>query len=320
VTDGAASTISDLFANLSIFKDAIWVGGLAGALLGFIGVHVVLRRMVFASSAIAQAAALGVALSFWISAVVDPARHAAGHIAGPAAHLAPSLLFEPVLWAIAASLAATLVFIANPTHLHLTRESLLGFVFLASGAGAVIVGDKITQEAHDLNAILFGSAVVVQSMDLYLVAGATVLLLGGHVALWRALLFVGYDPMGAYVQGMPVRALNAFLFLSVGLAVALCTRALGALPVFAFSVLPAMAALALTARIGAVFVLALVLGAASGVGGYVVSFGADLPVGATQTATAVALLAAALAWRFAKSRYERSARARTASAPRTDAA
>ena len=320
MTEGVTSTMGDLLANLSIFKDAIWVGGLAGALLGFIGVHVVLRRMVFASSAIAQAAALGVALSFWIPAVVDPVGHAAGHIAGPAAHFAPSLLFEPVLWAIAASLAATLVFIANPTHLHLTRESLLGFVFLASGAGAVIIGDKITQEAHDLNAILFGSAVVVQPMDLYLVAGATVLLLGGHVALWRALLFVGYDPMGAEVQGMPVRALNAFLFLSVGLAVALCTRALGALPVFAFSVLPAMAALALTARIGAVFVLALVLGAVSGVGGYVVSFGADLPVGATQTATGVALLTAALAWRFARSRYERSARARTASAPRTDAA
>ena len=306
MNEGAA--MGELWANLSIFKDAIWVAGLAGALLGFIGVHVVLRRMVFASSAIAQAAALGVALSFWIPALVDPAGHAAGHIAGPAAHFAPSPLFEPVLWAIAASLVATLVFIANPTHLHLTRESLLGFVFLASGAGAVIVGDRIAQEAHDLAAILFGSAVVVQTMDLYLVAGATVLLLGGHVALWRALLFVGYDPMGAAVQGMPVRALNAFLFLSVGLAVALCTRALGALPVFAFSVLPAMAALALTARIGAVFVLALVLGAVSGVGGYVVSFRADLPVGATQTATAVALLAAALTWRFAKSRYDRNAR------------
>jgi hypothetical protein len=92
----------ELWANLAIFRDAIWVGGLAGALLGAIGVHVVLRRMVFASSAIAQAAALGVALSFWIPAIVDPSGHAAGHAAGPAAHIAPSLLFEPVLWAIAA--------------------------------------------------------------------------------------------------------------------------------------------------------------------------------------------------------------------------
>jgi len=291
------ATFAELWANLAIFKDAILAGGLSGALLGFIGVHVVLRRMVFASSAIAQAAALGVALSFWIPIIVDPVRHAAGHQAGPEAHLVPSLLFEPVVWAIAASLLATLVFMANPVRFHLTRESVLGLVFLASGAGAVIVGDRITQEAHDLAAILFGSAVVVQPVDLFLVATATVVLLGGHLFLWRALVFVGYDPMGARVQGMPVGALNGFLFVSVGLAVALCTRALGALPVFAFSVLPAMAALALTSQIAAVFVLATVFGVVSGVAGYAVSFRAELPVGATQTAVAAVLVALALAGR-----------------------
>jgi zinc transport system permease protein len=284
----------DFWASFPIFRDAIVTGGLAGVLLGFLGVHIVLRRMVFASSAIAQAAALGVALSFWISALVDPVRHEAGHAAGPAAHVLPSLVFEPVLWAIAASLLATLVFVANPTRLHLTRESLLGFVFLASGAGAVIVGDRITQEAHDLSAILFGSAVVVQTIDLVLVSTATVLLLGGHLLLWRALIFTGFDPMGARVQGLPVRAIDTFLFVSVGLAVALCTRALGALPVFAFSVLPAMAALVLTSRIGLVFGLAAILGGLEGVAGYAVSFRAELPVGATQTGLAVVALVVAL--------------------------
>ena len=140
--------------------------------------------MVFASSAIAQAAALGVALSFWIPAIVDPSGHAAGHAAGPAAHVAPSLLFEPVLWAIAASLLATLVFVANPVHLHLTRESLLGFVFLASGAGAVIVGDR----DHPGGARPGGDPVrqrggrAARSISI-LVAMATVILLGGHVVL-----------------------------------------------------------------------------------------------------------------------------------------
>lgn len=300
-----SATWAELFANLGIFKDAILAGGLAGALLGFLGVHVVLRRMVFASSAIAQAAALGVALSFWVPAAINPLGHAAGHAAGPGGHVITSLVFQPVLWAIAASLLATLAFIANPVRLHLTRESMLGFVFLASGAGAVIIGDRITQDAHDVATILFGSAVVVQSLDLYLIAGATVVLLGGHLALWRALLFVGYDPMGAQVQGLPVRALNGFLFVSVGLAVALCTRALGALPVFAFSVLPAMAALAVTSRIGLCFVLATVFGAFSGVAGYAVSFRAELPVGATETAMAAALLAAAIIWRYIAAQRDR---------------
>ena len=81
--NAAGPSWQDLWSNIGIFRDAIAAGALAGALLGFIGVHVVLRRMVFASSAIAQAAALGVALSFWVGAAVDPIRHAAGHVANP---------------------------------------------------------------------------------------------------------------------------------------------------------------------------------------------------------------------------------------------
>jgi ABC-type Mn2+/Zn2+ transport system permease subunit len=143
----AGPSWAELWANFGLFRDAILAGGLAGALLGFIGVHVVLRRMVFASSAIAQAAALGVALAFWMPNLIDPTGHAALHQAGGPEHALPSLLFEPVVWAMAASLLATLVFMANPLRLHLTRESVLGFVFIASSAGAVIIGDKITQEA-----------------------------------------------------------------------------------------------------------------------------------------------------------------------------
>jgi zinc transport system permease protein len=304
----SAPSWQDLWNNIGIFRDAILAGGLAGALLGFIGVHVVLRRMVFASSAIAQAAALGVALSFWMPIVIDPVRHAAGHQAGSDVHLVSSLLFEPVLWAVGASLLATLVFIANPVRLHLTRESLLGLVFLASGAGAVIVGDRITQEAHDLSAILFGSAVVVQPADLVLVAAATVTLLSGHLLCWRALIFAGYDPTGARVQRLPVRRLNAFLFLSIGLGVALSTRALGALPVFAFSVLPAMAALAITSRMSAVFALATLFGALAGVAGYGISFRGELPVGATQTALAAAFVGAAMTGRFVVRLLRRPAR------------
>ena len=289
----AAPTFAEFFANWPIFRDAVLTGVLAGALLGFLGVQVVLRRMVFASSAIAQAAALGVALSFWVPAAIDPVGHAARHAASPGVHVS-SLFSEPVLWALGSSLLATLAFIANPIKLHLTRESILGVVFLASGAGAVIIGDRITQETHDLAAILFGSAVVVPRSDLISVAVAAVVLLGAHVAFFRPLVFVAFDPIGARVQGLPVGRLNGFVFLAIGTAVALCTRAMGALPVFAFSVLPAMAAMALTSNLTAVFFLATGIGALSGAAGYAISFRGELPVGATQTAFAVGVLALAL--------------------------
>jgi zinc transport system permease protein len=300
--NGGTPTFALFVANWPIFRDAVLTGALAGALLGFLGVEVVLRRMVFASSAIAQAAALGVALSFWVPAALDPVHHAAGHAAGPDVHLVQSLLFEPVVWAVAASLLATLLFIANPVTLRLTRESVLGFVFLACGAGVVIVGDRISQESHDLGAILFGSAVLVRPVDLGLLAVAAPLLVGAHIALWRPLVFVAFDPSGARVQGLPVRMLNAFVFLAVGLAVALSTRALGALPVFAFSVLPAMAALVLSQDLRFVFAVGAAVGALSGAGGYALSFRAELPVGATQTAVAAAFFTVAVAARYALSR------------------
>jgi zinc transport system permease protein len=290
-------TLADFLANWSIFRDAVLTGAFAGALLGFFGVQVVLRRMVFASSAISQAAALGVALSFWIPSVIDPVGHAAAHSGNPGVHSSIPLLFDPVVWALGTSLVATLLFTVSPVRWRITGEGLLGIVFLASSAFAVIIGDRLTQETHDLAAILFGSAVVVRRSDLVLVTGAMVSLMGLHILFWRPLVFVAFDPVAARVQGLPVGKLNAFVFLAVGVGVAFSTRALGALPVFAFSVLPALAALLLTTRLSLVFALAAVLGALSGAGGYLVSFRAETPVGATQAALAVALLLLASAWR-----------------------
>jgi len=80
-------------------------------------------------------------------------------------------------------------------------------------------------------------------------------------------------------------------------------------------------------------VLATVVGAFSGVAGYAVSFRAELPVGATQTATGAVLLTGALLWRLVIAQRDRRRarsqplstlpppeRASTAVAPRTDAA
>jgi zinc transport system permease protein len=290
-------TFADFLANWPIFRDAVLTGAFAGALLGFLGVQVVLRRMVFASSAISQAAALGVALSFWIPSVLDPIGHAAAHSGNPGVHSSIPLVFDPVVWALGTSLLATLLFTANPTRWRITGEGLLGIVFLASAAFAVIIGDRLTQETHDLAAILFGSAVVVRQSDLALVTAAMFSVIGLHVLFWRPLIFVAFDPVGARVQGLPARKLNTFVFLAVGVAVAFSTRALGALPVFAFSVLPALAALMLSTRLSVVFGIAALLGAGAGAGGYLVSFRAETPVGATQSALAVVVLLLALAWR-----------------------
>ena len=48
-----------------LFADATLTGTIAGAILGFLGVYVVLRRMVFLTAALSQVAGLGVVLAFY---------------------------------------------------------------------------------------------------------------------------------------------------------------------------------------------------------------------------------------------------------------
>jgi zinc transport system permease protein len=272
-------TWADFVAAWPLFKEAILAGTIAGAVLGFLGVFILVRRMVFVTATLTQASGLGVALAFYVDI------HA-------------GLNLPPIAGALLTALGASVLASLPYERLHLSRESALATLWLFASGGAVIVGSRIAQEAHDISAILFGSAVLVSPADLTMVAvaGAIGLLIGflGN----EVLVFSGFDPDAAAVQGVPVRLMESGLLVLVTLEVAVATRAIGALPVFAFSVLPAMAALMVAPGMRWTFPIAAVFGALSGVGGYVLAFFFDLPVGATQTALACLIVALAMPVRF----------------------
>jgi zinc transport system permease protein len=109
---------------------------------------------------------------------------------------------------------------------------------------------------------------------------------------FRAFVFASLDPTVARTPGVPVRALDAVLFGSIAVMTGLVTRALGALPTFALTVLPAIGALRLKIGLGCVFAVASLLGATAGAGGYGIAYWLDWSVGASQTLVAAALMLA----------------------------
>ncbi|HEY6556194.1 MAG TPA: metal ABC transporter permease [Polyangiaceae bacterium] len=261
--------------DLGLYQDPILCGVLAGLVLGVLGVFVVLRRAVFVTAAVSQSAGLGVALAFLLQVRFDVALH-------------------PVLGAFALALLATALLAGRFERFRLPKETLLGFTYIGASAAAILVGDRITQEAHDVSAILFGTAVLVRPVDLSLVAivGALVLLVLGLA--YRGLVFAGFDAEGARVQGVPVRFLDLLLWVLVAAEVSVATRAIGALPVFAFAVLPAMAALSVVERLRSVLVMAAALGALAGGLGYLFAFFLEFPVGASQACLATLMFLACL--------------------------
>ena len=253
--------------DLGLYQDAVTCAVFAGLVLGVLGVFIVLRRAVFVTAAVSQSAALGVALAFYLQI------HA-------------SVSIPPALSAFALSLLAPALLTWRTERHHLPRETVLGLTYIAASAAAVLVGDRITQEAHDIAGILFGTAVLVRPGDLLAVEVVGVLVLLTLAGAFRGLVFAGFDPEGARVQGVPVRSLEILLWVLVALEVSVATRAIGALPVFAFAVLPAMTGLALAERLRWVLVIAAVVGAAAGGLGYLFAFFQEFPVGASQAAVA----------------------------------
>ena len=141
--------------------------------------------------------------------------------------------------------------------------------------------------------IVVVDVVVVLDDDLVRVIGLALPLGLLHVWWQRGFVQAAFDADGARVRGLPVWLLDVTLIGSIALSISLCTRVLGALPVFAFSVLPAMAALRVCPNIERALVVAAAVGAACGAGGYYLAWRFDLPVGAAQTLLAVVFVAVA---------------------------
>ena len=263
---------TSFWASWDLFRDAALAGTFAGAMLGLLGVYVLIRRMVFLSAALSQAASLGVAAAFW------------AQVQG-----APAWLATPTLGALGGTLLATgLAGIPDRTS---RRDGLLGAIYLVGAAGTLAIGTKIVQELQDIESLLFGSGVAVLPEDFRIIAWLALTLGLVQLCLHRGLLHVSLDRDGARIQRLPVRFLDFVLVLSLATAVSVSTRLLGALPVFAFMVLPALAALDLAQNPAQALLLSALFGAAAGLGGYWLAFSASLPVGAAQTLVAATLVA-----------------------------
>ena len=274
----------ELFLNSSfLWRDPIIVACIAAIVLGVMGVYVVLKRMVFVTATLANVSGVGVALGLLLGL---GAAH--GH-EGAAIAWYSDLLglfgFSLLITAITAGSFAwwrASKFISN--------ESILGVAYLASSAALVLFASQLNQATHDIDNIVFGTAVVVEKSQLVIVPLFSIIILIINFIFNKDFIFSSFDPTTAQAVRYPVRLLNVSLLVLIGIAIAITTRAIGALPVFSFVVLPPLAALQLSERLRHVFILAPIFGLIAAAGGYVAAFMLAWPVGPTMTTACAALL------------------------------
>lgn len=264
----------DFWESWLVWRDAVAVSLLCAAPLAYLGVWIVLKRVVYVPMALAQVSSLGVVLAYLVGAWLGVHPHDEGFGLG--------VLVDPSVVSLAVALATAFWF-ARPHE-----DSSLAVVssYLISGAAVLVLGGFVRQEMHDIDSVLFGNAVLVDTEQIAHVGGPALLVLAVHALLHRRFLFVAFDPDAAGAAGLkPFRA-EVILYATFALMISVATRAIGALPAFGLTVLPAMTGLRLARSMRGAYAIAIALGLFAAGFGYYVSFRYSTPTGASMVGLA----------------------------------
>jgi ABC-type Mn2+/Zn2+ transport system permease subunit len=239
----------------AFFTKGLLVAGLSGALLGFIGVFIVLRGMSY----------IGHGLSHSIF----------GGFAAAQLFAAQFYLLGAGLWGIASAIAITTV----AKRGRVGADAAIGVITTASFALGVALFAKFGTSGPSFENALFGSILGITPEQIAGLVAITILT-GVFVFLrYRALLFSTFDPDVADVSGVRVGRLEAMLMVILSLAILATLTVIGVTLVAAMLVIPAVIARMLTDSFARMLTLSTVVGIACGVIGMYLSYFAGVPSG-----------------------------------------
>src|SRR6185295_12893801 len=171
----------------SFVRYAVIASVLAGGVSAYLGVYVLLRRIVFVGIAIAQIATLGVAV---------------GHVLG--LHQAEA--------AFGLSLVGV-TFFALHRQGRIPRESAIGVAYAAASAFTILCVAKNPLGEMDVLSLVFGNVLGVTETQLYILAALAVGITVVHWCFAKELLFTAFDPDTAETLGYRVQWWEFFFYL-----------------------------------------------------------------------------------------------------------
>ena len=252
-----AEALFSPFADFEFMRRAL-AGCLALALGATpVGVFLLLRRMSLMGDAMAHAILPGAALGYLAFGLSLGAMTVGGIIAGIVVALAAGLVARSSILKEDASLAA--------------------FYLLSIATGVMIV--SLRGRNLDLLHVLFGSVLALDDASLLLISAITTATLVALALLYRPLVLECFD--AAFLRGVSTASPIAhygFLVLVV-LNLVAGFHALGTLMAVGIMILPSAAARLWVKRLPAMLGLAVIIAFASGIGGLLASFHADVPAG-----------------------------------------
>ena len=237
-----------------------------------VGVFVVLRGLAFLGDAIAHAAFPGVVIAFLLKLNI-------------------------VIGGSIAAVASALAIGAVARRSGLKEDTAIGVVFSGMFAVGIVLFSSIRTYTGDLLGILFGDVLGVSADQLALAAITAAVVLVTLWVIWRQLVFVSFDPVGAAAAGLNTLRYDTLLLGLIGLAIAVSVQIVGVVLVVAMLVTPAATARLLAQDLRALVVGALLVAVLSSVAGIWLSYYVNAASGGTIVLVATTLFGLVWTWR-----------------------
>jgi zinc/manganese transport system permease protein len=255
------------------------------AMLGYLGLHVIAREVIFVDLSLAQMAALGslVALLFHI----DP-------------DSPQTYLFALVSTAVGAFLFALTR--TSGRGSRVPQEAYIGIVYVIASAAAVLVANKLPGGGEAVEKTLVGSLLWVTWPQIGKLAAFYAVLGAFQYALRHRFLTISFNPADAEQRGWRIRWWDFLFYLSFGVVITLAVPIAGVLMVFSFLVVPAVIANLFVQgqRHRLLALLSWSSGALASILGLWLSYTRDLPTGPLIVCMYGALLVVAVVIRAAR--------------------
>jgi zinc/manganese transport system permease protein len=235
----------------------------------YLGVHVVERGVIFVDLSLAQIAAFGstVALLLPLSSG-DPHATDVYWI---------SLLFT--------FLGALLFSTIRSRRARIPQEAIIGIAYAVASAATILAMSKATSESEHLKDMLVGNILAVSQGEVLTTAALYALIGIFHYVFRKRFLMITMEPERAEAEGVSIRLWDFLFYMSFGIVVTRSVAIAGVLLVFCYLIVPSVAAMLYSDRIGPRLAIGWTMGSIVSALGVYLSLLLDLPTGATIVCT-----------------------------------
>ncbi|PLX50944.1 MAG: hypothetical protein C0613_02625 [Desulfobulbaceae bacterium] len=254
------STLTD--PSITFLRYALIAGLLASVAFGVIGSYVVIKRITYIAGAIAHCVLGGIGAALFFSRRYDIS------------------WLTPMTGAVIAALAAALIIGLISIHAQEREDSIISALWV-TGMAAGIMFMARTPGYIDPMSYLFGNILMISRQDLWTIVALDSCVVTLGILFYNKMLAVCFDEEFARLRGVNTRFYYLLLLCLTALTIVLMIRIVGIVLVIALFSLPAAVAGQYSSRLWQMMIISTLLSMFYVTAGLAVSYGPNLPSGAT---------------------------------------